>query len=45
MLQGLHEEGECRQLQFWAGKGENIGDLFCTAQKVMKLHESQFWNI
>ena len=23
-LQGLHEEGECRQLDFWAGKGANI---------------------
>src|SRR3954468_11171136 len=23
ILQGLHEEGECRQLEFWAGKGAN----------------------
>ena len=45
ILQGLHEEGECRQLEFWAGKGANIGDLFYTTQKVLKLHESQFWNI
>ena len=43
ILQGLHEEGECRQLGFWDGKGANIGDLFCTAPKVLKLHESHFW--
>src|SRR3989337_756628 len=45
ILQGLHEEGEYRQLEFWAGKGANIRDLFCTTPKVLKLHESQFWNI
>ena len=45
ILQGLHEEGECRQLEFWAGKGANIRDLFCTTPKVLKLHESQCWNI
>ena len=45
ILQGLHEEGECRQLEFWAGKGANIRDLFCTTPKTLKLHESQFWNI
>ena len=28
ILQGLHEEGECRQLEFWARKGANIRDLF-----------------
>ena len=38
ILQGLHKEGECRQLGFWAGKGANIRDLFCTAPKVLKLH-------
>ena len=38
ILQGLHEEGECRQLEFWAGKGENIGDLFYATPKVLKLH-------
>ena len=27
------------------GKGANIRDLFCTTPKVLKLHESQFWNI
>ena len=45
ILQGLHEEGECRQQEFWAGKGANIRDLFCTTPKVLKLHKSQFWNI
>ena len=45
ILLGLHEEGECRQLEFWAGKGENIRDLFCTTPKVLKLHGSQFCNI
>ena len=40
-----HEEGECRQLEFWARKGANIRDLFCTTPKILKLHESQFWNI
>ena len=43
ILQGLHKEGECRQLEFWAGKGANIRDLFCTTPKVLKLHESHFW--
>ena len=45
ILQGLHEEGECRQLEFWAGKGANIRDLFCTSPKVLKLHGSYFQNI
>ena len=45
ILQGLHEEGECRQLGFWAGKGANIRYLFCTAPKVLKLHGSYFQNI
>ena len=44
-LQGLHEEGECRQLEFWVGKGANIRDLFCTTPKVLKLHGVLFWNI
>ena len=42
-LQGLHEEGESRQLEFWAGKGANIRDLFCSTPKVLKLHGSYFW--
>ena len=43
ILQGLHKEGECRQLEFWAGKGANIRDLFCTTPKVLKLHGCHFW--
>src|SRR3954464_14913597 len=38
ILEGLHKEGECRQLEFWAGKGANIRDLFCANSKVLKLH-------
>ena len=45
ILQGLHEEGEYRQLEFWAGKGANIRDLFCKAPKALKLHGGTFWNI
>ena len=45
ILQGLHEEGECRQLEFWAVKGANIIDLLCTTPKVLKLHGAFFWNI
>ena len=45
ILQGLHEEGECRQLEFWAGKGANIRDLFYRTPKVLKLHGSKFQNI
>ena len=45
ILQGLHRDGEWRQLGFWARKGANIRDLFYTTPKVLKLHESQFWNI
>ena len=32
-------------MELWAGKGANIRDLFYTTPKVLKLHESQFWNI
>ena len=45
ILQSLHKEGECRQLEFWAGKGANIRDLFCTTLKVLKLHGGTLWNI
>ena len=42
ILQGLHEEGECRQLEFWAGKEANIRDLFCTTPKVWNFKEISF---
>ena len=45
ILQGLHKEGECRQLGFWARKGANIRDLFYTAPNVLKLHGRCFQNI
>ena len=45
ILQGVHKEGECQQLEFWAGKVANIRDLLCTTPKVLKLHGSIFWNI
>ena len=45
ILQGLHEEGECRQLRFWAWKGTNIEDLFCTAPKAPKRHGRRYQNI
>src|SRR3954464_11484799 len=38
ILQGLHKEGECRPLEFWAGKGANNRDLCCATPKVLKLH-------
>ena len=41
----VHEEGEGWQLEFWAGQVVNIRDIFCTTPKVLKLHESEFWNI
>ena len=43
ILQGLHEEGECRQLEFWTGNWANIRDLFCITSKVLKLHGAWFW--
>ena len=33
------------QPRILAGKGANIRNLFCTAPKVLKLHETSFWNI
>ena len=42
ILQGLHKEGECQKLGFRAGKGANIGDLFCTSPKVMNFTEVIF---
>ena len=42
---GTPLKGECRQLEFWVGKGANIRDLFCTSPKVLKLHGNYFPNI
>ena len=40
----VYEEGECRQLEFWTGKGANVGNLFCTTPKVLRLHKTTFGN-
>ena len=44
ILQGLPWRGGMPAAGILAGKGANIGNLFCTAPKVLKLHESHFWN-
>ena len=43
ILQGLHEEGECRQLDSGLEK-EQILQTSSAQLKVLKLHESHFWN-
>ena len=37
ILQGLFEEGEFRQLEFWTGKGANPSPLFCTSPNALKV--------
>ena len=37
ILQGLFEEGEFRQLEFWTGKGANPSPLSCTSPNALKL--------
>ena len=38
ILQGLHEEGECRQLEFWPEKGASLRCLFRTTPKAVKIN-------
>ena len=45
ILQGLFEEGEFRQLEFWTGKGANPSPLFCTSPNALKIYVDFFWNI
>ncbi len=45
ILQGLFEEGEFRQLEFWTGKGANLSPLFCTSPNALKNYVDFFWNI
>ena len=45
ILQGLHEEGECRQLEFWPEKGATLRYLFCITPKAVKINEDLFWNL
>ena len=44
ILQGLPWRGGMPVAGILAGKGANIGNLFCTAPKILKLHETYFWN-
>ena len=32
-LQGLHKEGECRQLEFWTGKEQVLETYYAQLQK------------
>ena len=43
ILQGLPWRGGMPTAGILAGKGANIGNLFCTAPKFPQLHESHFW--
>ena len=45
ILQGLFEEGEFRQLEFWTGKGANPSPLFYTSPNALKIYVDFFWNI
>ena len=45
ILQGLFEEGEFRQLEFWTGKGANLSPLFCTTPNALKIYVEFFGNI
>ena len=41
-MQGLHEEGECRQLEFWPEKGAKLRYLFCATPNAVKINEDFF---
>ena len=43
ILQGLPWRGGMPAAGILAGKGANVGNLFCTTPKVLKLHETTFW--
>ena len=45
ILQGLPWRGGMPAAGIPAGKGANIGNLFCTAPKILKLHKTCFWNL
>ena len=42
ILQGLHEEGECRQLEFWAGKEQILETYSAQLQKSWNFTENVF---
>ena len=41
-LQGLHEEGEYRQLEFWPESGAKLRYLFCATPKAVKINVDFF---
>ena len=43
ILQGLFEEGEYRQLEFWTGKGASLSPLFCATPNALKINVDFFW--
>ena len=42
ILQGLHEEGEYRQLEFWPESGAKLRYLFCATPNAVKINEDFF---
>ena len=42
ILQGLFEEGEFMQLEFWTGKGANLSPLFYTSRDTLKIYVEFF---
>ena len=42
ILQGLHEEGEYRQLEFWPESGANLRYLFYATPNAIKINEDFF---
>ena len=44
IFQGLPWRGGMPAAGILAGKGAYIGNLFCTAPKILKLHGTYFWN-
>ena len=42
ILQGLHEEGECRQLEFWPENGAKLTYLFYATPNAVKINEDFF---
>ena len=42
ILQGLHEEGECRQLEYWPESGAKLRYLFCATPNAVKINEDFF---
>ena len=43
ILQGLHEEEEYRQLEFWPESGAKLRYLFCATPNAVKINDNFFW--